>query len=168
MPTKLLHQMLMLWGARNSELRLSSVNDFDMKELIWTISKEHSKMGNVIRRPIFEQIKPMVERLQALFNDKMFSGVDLNRAVTISASNRYVRRLKGGLGIPEWSSHDFRSSLVTRLSEEGVMPHVTEKMLGHELGGVMSVYNKYDWIIDQKAAYELYADKIFWHIKNLD
>ncbi|XKM12712.1 site-specific integrase [Orbaceae bacterium ac157xtp] len=166
-PTKLLHQMLMLWGARNSELRLSSVNDFDMDELIWTVPKEHSKMGNVIRRPIFEQVKPMVERLQTLFNDKMFPGVDLNRAVTISAANRYVRRLREGLSIPEWSSHDFRRSLVTRLSEEGIMPHVTEKMLGHELGGVMSVYNKHDWIIDQKAAYELYADKILWHVKNL-
>lgn len=167
-PNKLLHQMLMLWGARNSELRLSSVGDFDMNELIWTVPKEHSKMGNVIRRPIFEQIKPMVEKLQTLFNDKMFPSTSLNKPMTISAANRYVRRLREKLDMPEWSSHDFRRALSTRLSEEGIMPHVTEKMLGHELGGVMSVYNKHDWIEEQKKAYELYADKIFWHIKNLD
>ncbi|RKS87282.1 integrase [Orbus hercynius] len=167
-PNKLLHQMLMLFGARNSELRTANVNEFDMNELIWTVPKEHSKMGNVIRRPIFEQVKQMVERLQDLFNDKMFPGTHLNEPMTISAANRYVRRLRSNLDMPEWSAHDFRRALSTRLSEEGIMPHVTEKMLGHELGGVMSIYNKHDWLEEQKKAYELYADKIFWHIKNSD
>jgi integrase len=165
---KLLHQMLMLWGARNSELRLASVGEFDMGELIWTVPKEHSKMGNVIRRPIFEQIRPMVEKLQNMFNDKMFPGTSLNTSITISAANRYVRRLREKLDMPEWSSHDFRRTLSTRLSEEGVMPHITERMLGHELGGVMAVYNKHDWLEDQRKAYELYADKILWHIKHVD
>ncbi|WVD70495.1 site-specific integrase [Orbus wheelerorum] len=167
-PTKILHQMLMLFGARNSELRLSSVNDFNMSELIWTVPKEHSKMGNVIRRPISEQVKPMIERLQHLFDDKMFPAANLHKPMTISAANRYVRRLRDSLDMPEWSAHDFRRALSTRLSEDGIMPHVTEKMLGDELGGVMSVYNKHDWIEEQKKAYELYADKIFWHIKNFD
>jgi hypothetical protein len=48
-----------------------------------------------------------------------------------------------------------------------VAPHVIEKMLGHELGGVLSVYNKHDWIAEQKDAYDLYAEKIFWHIRKI-
>ncbi len=63
-----------------------------------------------------------------------------------------------------WRAHDFRRTLVTRLSEMNVEPHVTERMLGHELGGIMSVYNKHDWIEAQRKAYELHADKLFWHI----
>ncbi|ADP12956.1 integrase [Erwinia sp. Ejp617] len=59
---KLLHQMLMLWGARVSELRLSERSEFDMNEMVWTVPKEQSKMGNIIRRPIFEQIKPLLEK----------------------------------------------------------------------------------------------------------
>ena len=165
---KLLHQMLMLWGARNSELRLSSVNEFDMTELIWTVPKENSKMGNIIRRPIFEQIQPMVEKLQNMFNDKMFPGISLSTPITISAANRYVRRLREKLDMTDWSSHDFRRTLSTRLSEEGIMPHVTERMLGHELGGVMAVYNKHDWLDEQRNAYQLYADKILWHVKHVD
>ncbi|EFX0393411.1 integrase, partial [Shigella flexneri] len=51
---KLLHQMLMLWGARLSELRLATKTEFDLLDNVWTVPKEHSKMGNVIRRPIFE------------------------------------------------------------------------------------------------------------------
>ncbi|EQB1150337.1 hypothetical protein ACYB4O_004541, partial [Shigella flexneri] len=48
---KLLHQMLMLWGARLSELRLATKTEFDLLDNVWTVPKEHSKMGNVIRRP---------------------------------------------------------------------------------------------------------------------
>ncbi len=43
----------------------------------------------------------------------------------------------------------------------------SKKMLGHELGGVLSVYNKHDWIAEQKDAYDLYAEKIFWHIRKI-
>lgn len=48
------------------------------------------------------------------------------------------------MDIGYWRTHDFRRTLVTRLSEMNVEPHVTERMLGHELGGIMSVYNKHD------------------------
>ena len=59
-----------------------------------------------------------------------------------------------------FTPHDFRRTISTRLSEQGILPHVTEKMLGHELGGVMAVYNKHDWINDQLEAYELWCKMI--------
>lgn len=164
---RLLHQMLLLWGARLSELRLANAAEFNTTDWIWTTPSEHSKMGNIIRRPIFEQMKPMVERLLNSGNKVLFPGQELDKAIDRSSSNLYMRKLRDAIDIPEWRTHDFRRSLVTNLSSEGVMPHVTEKMLGHELGGVMAVYNKHDWLEDQRKAYELYADKIFWHVKQL-
>jgi integrase len=165
---KVLHQLLMLWGARLSELRLATVSEFNMDDLIWTTPEAHSKMGNLIRRPIFDQVKPYIERLLNNGNDVLFPGQKLDKAIDRSSSNLYMKKLRTKIDIPEWTTHDFRRSLVTNLSAEGVMPHVTEKMLGHELGGVMAVYNKHDWLPEQKEAYELYADKIFWHVKKLD
>lgn len=164
---RLLHQMLLLWGARLSELRLANAAEFNTTDWIWTTPSVHSKMGNIIRRPIFEQMKPMVERLLNSGNKVLFPGQELDKAIDRSSSNLYMRKLREAIDIPEWRTHDFRRSLVTNLSSEGVMPHVTEKMLGHELGGVMAVYNKHDWLEDQRKAYELYADKIFWHVKQL-
>ena len=40
------------------------------------------------------------------------------------------------------------------------MPHVTEKMLGHAMQGVMAVYNKHDWIEEQRDGYNLYWNLI--------
>lgn len=164
---KLLHQMLMLWGARNSELRLATKSHFDLDSMIWTTPAELSKMGNIIRRPIFEQVEPFVERAMTTYQDVLFPGDTLTTPITISAANRYIGRLRSDMDIGYWRAHDFRRTLATRLSEQGVMPHVTEKMLGHDLGGIMAVYNKHDWIEEQKKGYELHADKIFWHVKKL-
>nr|WP_248387689.1 hypothetical protein [Vibrio cyclitrophicus] len=67
--------------------------------------------------------------------------------------------------LPNWRTHDFRRSISTLCSEQGTMPHVTEKMLGHELVGVMSVYNKHDWLNEQKEGYEKFANALFKQIK---
>lgn len=164
---KLLHQMLMLWGARVSELRLSERGEFDLIEKVWTVPKGHSKMGNVIRRPIFEQIEPLLEKAMTTYKEILFPGDNINQPICIAAANRFIGRIRDGLDVGYWRAHDFRRTLVTRLSEEGVAPHVTERMLGHELGGIMAVYNKHDWIDDQRKGYELHAEKLLWHVKKI-
>ncbi|MEC6814450.1 tyrosine-type recombinase/integrase [Photobacterium toruni] len=83
----------------------------------------------------------------------------------ISAANRYIRYIRDGLPIEDWRTHDFRRSLSTSASELGVMPHVVEKMLGHELGGILAVYNKHDWLKDQLERYELSAEKLDSYLK---
>ncbi len=109
---KLLHQMLMLWGARLSELRLAKKTEFDLLENVWTVPKEHSKMGNVIRRPIFEQIKPFLEKAMTTYNDVLFPGEDINKPISIAAANRFVNRIRGGMDLGYWRTHDFRRTLV--------------------------------------------------------
>ncbi|RUT65495.1 integrase, partial [Morganella morganii] len=158
---RVLHQLLLLWGARLSEMRLATASEFNMEDKIWTTPTAHSKMGNVIRRPIFSHVEPYIEKLLNMGNEVLFPGQETNKAIDLSSSNMFMRKLRGKIDVPEWRTHDFRRSIVTNLSSEGVMPHVTEKMLGHELGGVMAVYNKHDWMKEQKEAYELYADKVF-------
>lgn len=164
---KLLHQLLMLYGARNSEMRLSVKDEFDREEGVWIVPAEKSKTNKIIRRPIFKAADELLKKAEMTYGNILFPGPDLKASMTIAGANRYLKRIQQSLGIGEFTAHDFRRTLATRLSEEGVAPHVIEKMLGHELGGVLSVYNKHDWIAEQKAAYELYAEKINWHIRKV-
>ncbi|ENP8391129.1 MULTISPECIES: site-specific integrase [Vibrio] len=163
--TKNLHLITMLWGNRLSELRLAKREHFDMVNDIWTVPPELSKMGNTIRRPIPKHIKPMLERLMNIYDEYLFPGASLHKPICISAANRYIRRLRDNLNLPHWRTHDFRRSISTTCSELGTMPHVTEKMLGHELVGVMAIYNKHDWLSDQKEAYEKFAEALFTQVQ---
>ncbi|PWI34881.1 integrase [Vibrio albus] len=163
--TKNLHLLTMLWGNRLSELRLARTEHFDMNNDVWTVPPELSKMGNTIKRPIPKHVKPILERLMNIYDGYLFPGASLSKPITISAANRYIRRLRETMRLPHWRTHDFRRSISTICSEQGALPHVTEKMLGHELVGVMAVYNKHDWIGDQKVAYEMFADALFEQIQ---
>lgn len=164
---KLLHQMLMLYGARNSELRLAVKAEFDREEGLWIVPADKSKTRKIIRRPIFKAIEPFLHRAVMTYGNVLFPGPNIKVPMTIAGANRYLGRIKDTVGFGEFTAHDFRRTLATRLSEEGVAPHVIEKMLGHELGGVLAVYNKHDWIAQQKEAYQLYAEKIFFHVRKL-
>lgn len=68
------------------------------------------------------------------YDQILFLGADTSEPITISAANRYILRIRVGLDLGYWRGHDFRRTLVTRLSEEVVAPHVTERMLGHGWG----------------------------------
>ncbi len=164
--SKRLVKALILYGARNSEMREALKPEFDFDENIWTLPAEKSKTDRVIRRPIFKQVLPLLEEAKASGKDILFPGAyDRDSPLSIGSSTRYIRLLRDQLNIGDFTAHDFRRTLATRLSEEGVAPHVIEKMLGHDLGGVLAVYNKHDWLAEQKTAYELYAEKIFEQIR---
>ncbi|MGD6735379.1 hypothetical protein ACP5PY_02970 [Photobacterium leiognathi subsp. mandapamensis] len=67
---------------------------------------------------------------------------NLDKAITISTANR---RIRDSVPMEDCLSY----SLFTAVSELGVMQHVVEKILDHELGWVLTFYNKHDWLKEQ-------------------
>lgn len=56
-------RLLIVFGCRTTELRRSEVREWDFKEMLWTVPKEHSKTKVAIFRPIPEAILPFVMKL---------------------------------------------------------------------------------------------------------
>ncbi|BDM64587.1 hypothetical protein NFHSH190041_20390 [Shewanella sp. NFH-SH190041] len=153
----------MLSGARISELLNAKRADFDFESGVWTVPPENSKTNLPIRRPITAGLMSILEEQWNLYrSDLCFpSPTNGKTPVWLTSVTKYVREINARLDMPKWRLHDFRRTITTRLSESGVLPHVTEKILGHTLGGVMAVYNKHDWLDDQRKAYDMWADKVF-------
>lgn len=66
-----------------------------------------------------------------------------------------LRRIDAG-----FTPHDLRRTMATRLSDLGVAPHVIEKMLNHQMTGVMAVYNRAEYLPERAAAWALWGRKI--------
>ncbi len=166
--TKNCIRLCMLFACRQGEIRNAERNHFDMKEMIWTVPKELSKTNKPIRRPITKESEKIIRELWDIYGEQGFlipAVQQQKNPASASVINTIIRRMrarlvKEGKITAPFVSHDFRRTLSTRLSECDIMPHVTEKMLGHELTGVMKIYNKHDWLDDQRKAYELWGEKI--------
>ena len=63
----------------------------------------------------------------------------------------------------EWTLHDLRRTVATRMADIGVQPHVIEALLNHVSGhkaGVAGVYNLSTYAAEKKAALDLWASHL--------
>ncbi|EJD9411804.1 integrase arm-type DNA-binding domain-containing protein, partial [Escherichia coli] len=112
-------RLLIVFGCRTVELRLSEIGEWDFTEMLWTVPKEHSKTKVAIFRPIPEAILPFVTQLveQNRHTDLLLG--EVKQETSVSQYGRLVhRRLKH----PHWSLHDIRRTFTTMLNDLGVDP----------------------------------------------
>ncbi|KAB8311959.1 site-specific integrase [Erwinia endophytica] len=151
-------RLLMVFGCRSQEPRLSAWTEWDLTKWIWTVPKEHSKGGNRIIRPIPDAMKPFIQVLHDQHKD---TGLLLGELKDSSAVSQWGRTVWKRMGHAEpWSLHDLRRSLSTKLNDLGIAPHVVEQLLGHTMPGVMAVYNRSQYLKDKREALALWCERL--------
>lgn len=147
---------LVVFGCRLSELRLSTVKEWDMDAMVWTAPKQHTKTGVEIQRPIPAALAPV---MISIINGRK-TGLLLTEEKTIAAVSNYIIGLSRKLGHDSWTAHDFRRTFATRLADMGVPHHVIEALLGHALPGVAGIYNRSNLLKEKREALELWMSEI--------
>jgi integrase len=72
-------------------------------------------------------------------------------------------KLDEASGVADWTLHDLRRSMATRMADLGVQPHVIEAILNHVSGhksGVAGVYNRSTYSTEKRAALDLWGTHI--------
>jgi integrase len=161
---KIFLKLCLIYGCRNSELRLSEKSHFDFAKKIWTVPTENHKLGKASGKPLLRPIPLEIEEM-------------IKQAIALNAGGKYLFTNSGtitpmGAGAPlqlpynimqwlrrhekyemqHWSVHDLRKTARTNFSTL-TEPHIAEIMLGHKLPGSWQVYDQYDYLTEQKDAY---------------
>ena len=151
-------RLLVVFGCRTQELRLSRVTEWDLNDWVWTVPKEHSKGGEKILRPIPVDIRPFIKQL---LEEHQSTGLLLGEIKKPEAVSQWGRMLYKRLGHSEpWTLHDLRRTFATTLNNMGIAPHVVEQLLGHSLGGVMAVYNRSQYLPEKLDALNKWMDRL--------
>lgn len=151
----LLH-LLVVFGCRSQEVRLSTWAEWDFKTWIWTVPKEHSKGGVKIVRPVPNDIQHFVQTLHKQNKD---SGLLLGEIKNSEAVSQWGRLIYKRLGHPDsWTLHDLRRTFATKLNDMGIAPHVVEQLLGHSMPGVMAIYNRSQYLPEKLNALNLWME----------
>lgn len=151
-------RLLIAFGARTQEVRLSTWSEWDFDDGLWTVPKTHSKTKDKIIRPIPDELKPWLLELKG--GARKVEPI-LGEFKTPEAVSQYGRLIWKKLKHEEpWTLHDLRRTLATRLNELGVAPHVVEQLLGHSLGGVMAIYNRSQYLPDKLSALDMWIEHL--------
>ena len=63
-------------------------------------------------------------------------------------------------GVKDWTVHDLRRTVATRMADIGVQPHVIEAVLNHVSGhkaGVAGIYNRSTYATEKRAALDTWV-----------
>ena len=100
--------------------------------------------------------------------DGSFSGWSKAKAALvrrIAASQNFAAEVRpsGSTTATDWTLHDIRRTVATRMADFGTSPHVIEALLNHVSGtraGVAGVYNRALYAAEKRAALTLWADHV--------
>ena len=158
--------VIIYFGCRTQEIRLSRRKEWDLERRLWTVPVEHNKTGirdqksgrdGTIVRPIPESLLPWLrDMLDGLGPDDYVLG-ELKRPEAVAM---FGGSLHKKLGHERWTLHDLRRTFATGVAGLGIGPHIVEALLGHSLGGVAGVYNRQSYLAEQLAALELWAQQV--------
>ncbi|ENN3349205.1 tyrosine-type recombinase/integrase [Salmonella enterica] len=143
-------KMLLVFGARSQEVRLSAWSEWDLKSWVWTVPREHSKGGEKIIRPIPDAIRPHILELRQQYERTGLLLGEMKKAEAVSQWGRGIYKRLGH--VEPWTLHDLRRTFATTLNNMGIAPHVVEQLLGHVMPGVMAVYNRSQYLPEKMDA----------------
>nr|DAE10062.1 MAG TPA: Integrase [Siphoviridae sp. ct4sp3] len=152
---QIIMRFLMMTGCRSNEIRVAKWDWFNFKERTWTVPSSEYKTGKTIRRALPEPAVLMLQQHQKqsitkhVITRSRYKSPEDDKPPAQPNIAFFSQQIIMKTGMKEWSLHDLRRTVATRLSELGAPPHVIEKLLGHQMGGVMARYNLHDYLDDQ-------------------
>jgi integrase len=155
-------RVLLHTGMRKSEAANLQARDIDFGARTITVRAEVSKTNRERVIPMIDAIALMLNgRSEGLRPDVYLFG--LRGDAPFSGWGNATNRMRDAMAGNDWTLHDIRRTVATRLHDAGVDPLVIEDLLGHlggVRGGMAGVYNRSVTLAKQREALNDWADKL--------
>jgi integrase len=127
-------KLLLLTAQRRTKLLLMRWDDLSAD--IWTIATERREKSNAGML----QLPPIA--LEIIQRQPRFIGRVFPRSYASSTYKSEIDKLSGVTG---WVLHDLRRTARSLMSRAGVPSDTAERVLGHSIGGVRSIYDRHSY-----------------------
>jgi integrase len=157
-------QLLVLLGARKQEIggiAWSELRDLEGPHPYWELPAARSKNRKAHRLPLLPMALAIIMAMPRMVTrDQLFG---LHAAEGFSAWGKAKRALDVRCRIGDWTLHDIRRSVATRMADLGVQPHLIEQVLNHQSGhkaGPAGIYNRSSYEREVRNALALWHDHL--------
>jgi integrase len=141
-------RLLLLLGARHSEITDMRWSELDMAAGVWTLPKERAKNHRSLTLVLPKAANDILATKPRSPDDVYVFGsrqAPLPGGMFASYRPKDVLDQRLGDQVKPWRIHDLRRSAATHMADIGIFPHVIEAALNHAGGsrsGVAGVYNR--------------------------
>ena len=152
-------QLLLLTAQRRNEVASMRWKDIDFGAAAWAIPAELTKNGVTHVVPLVPEALQILTCVPRVHNELLFPARG-GEGRAFSGFSKSKERLASLSTVAEFTLHDLRRTVATRMASLGVAPHVVERLLNHvtgTLGGVAGVYNRFKYREEVKAALVLWT-----------
>jgi integrase len=156
-------QTLLLTGARRSEISNAHWSEVDLAAKVWIVPRERAKADAAHVIPLTPDLLALLASLPRYHSgDFIFTTTYGRRPISgfSKATARLHRLMRAELGeMLNFSLHDLRRTMRTRLSELRVPEHVAELCIDHSKHGIKRVYDLHHHSDEIRSAFEA------WHAR---
>jgi integrase len=162
-----LFRLLILTGARRSEVAEARWSEFDLQKKLWTIPAERMKAEAAHVVPLSDDAIAILQSLPRFrTGDCVFSTT--YGKIPVNSFHKAKARLDAamlaelnGAKLPDFVVHDLRRTVRTGLSAiPNISDLVRELVIGHTKPGLHKVYDQYSYIDEKRHALELWAARL--------
>lgn len=148
-------QTLLLTAQRREKIRVMH-RDFISDEGVWRVETEDREKGNVAYIRLSSQAmriirkQPTTQSRPFVFQGRLvgpINGFSKDKAALDAKMEEIA-----GHPIPHWVLHDLRRTAKTLMQRAKVLPHISERVLGHAIEGVEGVYDQYEYFAEKSDA----------------
>lgn len=163
------YKLALLTGQRRSEIAQMTWSELNLAERIWTLPGERTKNSKSHIVHLGAAAVDVIQSIPRVDNEAGYVFCTNGRSPISGyskAKNRIAARMvemSGSREIPNWTPHDLRRTLITRMNENlRIRPEVVEAAVNHVSGlakqGVAGVYNRATYLPEREKAFERWGE----------
>lgn len=157
-------RLLLVTGARLSEIAKMPWSELSLDRRMWSLPKERTKNSRAHDVPLSKLAIEIIQDLPKIASTRqlVFTTTGAKPASGYSRAKINLDKLMTADGdeFPAWKFHDLRRTAATGMQRLAIPPHITEAVLNHKSGtirGVAAVYSRYDYADEKRAALDAWA-----------
>jgi integrase len=152
-------KLLILTGARRSEVAEMMWREIDFDAKLWTLPAARAKNATEHQIPLSNSTIDVLRALPRIAgSDLVFT---LSGRVPIRGFHVVKTRVDALMPAgPSWTLHDLRRTFASGCARLGIAVHVVEAALNHRSGsirGIAAIYNRYSYDVEKCAAMAAWA-----------
>jgi integrase len=166
-----LFKLLMLTGARKSEVAEAQWSEFDLAKKLWTIPAERVKAAAAHIVPLSDDAVTLLKSLPCFNGGECLFSVNAGRspvAAFSAAKHRFdaeileaLRETDPKAKLSDFVIHDIRRTVRTGLSAiPNISDLVRELVIGHTKPGLHRVYDQYSYLDEKRFALDAWAARL--------